>query len=117
MMLKLVSLVIITVTCLTGCAIFVKGGAQWTSIAAPHGDRPPPNLDDVECQMYMLPQLPPIPDIPMMDDEKGVSRDKYENHLLNIIALNRRALIDTRRALQTSYQTYLEKCHMGKTTQ
>lgn len=110
-MIRFVCSIMVVSALLTGCAVTVGSGIKPKLVAEPA------TLNDVECQFYILPRLPPTPDIPPLQNAENVSRDIYEEHLLNIISIHRKALIETHRVLQASYQEYIEKCKLGKTTQ
>lgn len=62
------------------------------------------------CPLYVQPKLPELPAVKPISDEMINDRKLAEEHLLNIIKEHRKAIIETNKTIEASYQEYVKKC-------
>lgn len=62
------------------------------------------------CPLYVQPKLPDMPNIDPISDKMINDRKLAEEHMLNIIKEHRKALIETNKIIESSYQDYVKKC-------
>lgn len=73
--------------------------------ASPAPTEPPKN-----CPLYVQPKLPELPSVDPITDRMINDRKLAEEHMLNIIKEHRKALIETNKIIEASYQEYVKKC-------
>lgn len=66
----------------------------------------PPQL----CPLYVQPKLPELPPVEPISDRMINDRKLAEDHMLNIIREHRKAIIETNKTIEASYQDYVKKC-------
>lgn len=69
---------------------------------------PPQNVQT--CPIYVQPKLPELPTVKPISEKMINDRTLAEEHLLNIIKEHRKAIIETNKTIEASYQEYVKKC-------
>ncbi len=69
-----------------------------------------------QCPLYVQPKLPELPTIEPISDKMINDRKLAEDHLLNIIKEHRKAMIETNKVIEASYQEYVKKCLDSETS-
>lgn len=97
----------------TGVALLQSDRPQAKSHNVPYAETT--RLAEVNCGIFIMPALPPIPKIRPMDDRIAKSRSLSEEHLLQIIKEQREHAHQVQQRLDQEYRYYIKNC--SKSTQ
>lgn len=91
---------------LTSCVIVMRSGVKSLEEI--------PTLEELEksgkCPVYQPLQFAELPTIPPVTNDMVRDRDKAEEHLVELIRVHRRMIVQMKRDSEAHYQEYLKAC-------
>lgn len=106
MSLRRLALFIIAGLLLTGCVVVMRSGVKPLEEI--------PTLEELEktgkCPIYQPLQFAELPTIPPVTNDMVKDRDKAEEHLVELIRVHRRMIVQMKRENEAHYQEYLKAC-------
>lgn len=106
MSLRSYAIFMIVVLMLTSCVVVMRSGVNDINDV--------PTLEELEktgkCPVYQPLKFADLPTIPPVTNDMIKDRDKAEEHLVEMIKVHRRMIVQMKKESELHYQEYLKAC-------